>query len=242
MTSPDSSPLLRNVQIYDRILYDRINAGEFEIMLPAAEELARILRKSDLLDGRGRRALDFSCGEGRNSEFLCRIGYAVDATEVTESAIAAARRRFEQNHVKAKATLVDVFQPEPRLPFADASFDLVVAWQCLQWVGARENFAFHLSEFARTMKPGAHMVLTMPTPRHRFRHDSIRCGEDQYRLEGQRRIGGTVYAPDLSVLEALLASARFRVVRKMGYSCWDDFDWTQERPHDDYNLLVQLAT
>jgi len=55
------------------------------------------------------RAIDVGCGLGDNAEFLAELGYSVTAFDLSESAIAWARRRFPESSVSyAAADLFDL--------------------------------------------------------------------------------------------------------------------------------------
>jgi SAM-dependent methyltransferase len=93
-------------------------------------------------DGAGRTALDVGARAGVQTQWLRERGYTVtpiDFDPVTEECLK-----------------VDANQ---RLPFDDASFDLV--W-CSEVIEHLENPAFSLSELRRVTKPGGLLLLTTP--------------------------------------------------------------------------------
>jgi len=235
---PDPSELKKNAEIFSNICYSNINNGSFDVILPPAEELSRMLRRCGLLSGHGKKALDFSCGEGRNAEYLFRLGYDVKATEVSQEAMMAATRRFEEHAVNIDLHLIDTFN-EVILPFNDATFDLIVAWQCLQWLGSKKHFTACLREFHRVLKDNGGIILTMPTDRHRYKRVAIERGESEFQLVDNRRTGGIIYAPNFFTLKKILEEQGFAIDRKMGFAFWDDdFDWSEDLPQSDYNLYV----
>ena len=61
------------------------------------------------IDGRGKLALKVGCGLGDDAEELARRGYVVVAFDISESAIAIAKRRFVNSSVKYE--VVDLFDP-----------------------------------------------------------------------------------------------------------------------------------
>jgi SAM-dependent methyltransferase len=71
----------------------------------------------ELLPPPGRATLDLGCGEGRVGAELRRLGHDVIGVDASETMVALASERHEA--LVADAT---------RLPFEDASFDLVVAY------------------------------------------------------------------------------------------------------------------
>ena len=90
-----------------------------------------------------KRALDIGCGEGRFCRMLRRQSVDVVGLDPTPALLAAARARDTKGvYVEAVAE---------RLPFCDASFDLVVSYLSLIDI-ADINAA--IPEMARVLKPG----------------------------------------------------------------------------------------
>ncbi len=56
----------------------------------------------------GRKALDIACGEGRNSIFLARHGFAVTGLDISAAGIAKARARMAEEGVTADFRVVDL--------------------------------------------------------------------------------------------------------------------------------------
>ena len=93
---------------------------------------------------RGARVLDAGCGTGRNLVEFGGIG-----VDPSPDAVAAARARG-----------VEVVQaPVEALPFADASFDLLLATDVLEHV---EDDGAALRELRRVAAPGALLLVTVP--------------------------------------------------------------------------------
>jgi SAM-dependent methyltransferase len=95
------------------------------------------------------RALDIGCGGGGNTAVLSDLGWSVTGLEysVAGAGIAASRGL---DVVRADAT---------RLPFADASFDLVMStdvWEHIEDDGAVA------SETARVLRPGGRALVAVP--------------------------------------------------------------------------------
>jgi 2-polyprenyl-3-methyl-5-hydroxy-6-metoxy-1,4-benzoquinol methylase len=70
----------------------------------------------------GRRALDIACGEGRNSLFLARQGFAVYGVDIAETALERARNRIGAAGLSAEFQNVDLDTWQPT-----ASYDLIMA-------------------------------------------------------------------------------------------------------------------
>lgn len=101
----------------------------------------------------GREVLDVGCGHGRLCAALCRRGARMSAIDPEASAIAAARAaapgaRVEQAGAEA-------------MPFADESFDAVVALNSLHHVPGKHLEAA-LAGMARVARAGAPVVIVEP--------------------------------------------------------------------------------
>jgi SAM-dependent methyltransferase len=94
----------------------------------------------------GKRALDLGAGRGELSRRLATRGYEVTAVERYTAQFAA------------PVTLVEA-DIDRRLPFDDASFDVVMAIEVLEHL---ENPRAFLREIARVLRPGAMAVVSTP--------------------------------------------------------------------------------
>lgn len=97
---------------------------------------------------RFERALDVGCGEGRFCRMLRARGIPVVGIDPTEALLAAARSRDPAGDYQiARAE---------RLPFADASFDLVVSYLTLIDI---PDFRKGLAEMARVLAPNGILLI-----------------------------------------------------------------------------------
>jgi SAM-dependent methyltransferase len=111
----------------------------------------------------GGRALEVGCGYGRNLVALARI----DARLVVGSDPSAhqlQRARAERIAALEKSDPpVALVRQEPfRLPFRDASVDLVVLWQVLEHLIGPEAKPRVLAECVRVLRPGGHLLVETP--------------------------------------------------------------------------------
>lgn len=97
--------------------------------------------------------LDIGCGTGAMSEVLTKWGRTVSA-DFSELALRFSRKRGLKHLVGADAM---------RLPFADASFDVVVAMDVLEHL---PDDRAAMCEFHRILKPGGRVVATVPAYAH----------------------------------------------------------------------------
>ena len=105
----------------------------------------------------GKRVLDVACGEGYGSALLARTAREVTGVDVAPAAIAHARKEYAG---LANARFAEASCTE--LPFADASFDLVVSFETLEHITGQERF---LDEIARVLAPGGVLLLSSPDKR-----------------------------------------------------------------------------
>ena len=72
----------------------------------------------------GARVLEIGCGMGLHTELMTRAGARVTAIDLSPTSVEATRRRLELRGLSAEVKQADA----ERLPFDDASFDLVWSW------------------------------------------------------------------------------------------------------------------
>lgn len=99
------------------------------------------------LDPRGLRVLDVGCGGGLLAEEFARLGCRVTGIDPSEPSIATARAHASEAGL-AIAYQVGVGE---RLPFADASFDLVLCCDVLEHVSDVDSV---IAQAARVLAPG----------------------------------------------------------------------------------------
>ena len=114
--------------------------------------------RSDLfefLPAPGRATLDFGCGEGRLARDLAEHGHAVTGVDVSATLIEAAREAHPQPG--GDYQVADC----ARTPFADGSYDLVIAYNSLMDI---DDMPGAVREAARLLEPGGRLVVSILHP------------------------------------------------------------------------------
>lgn len=111
----------------------------------------------------GLRVLDAGCGMGRHSFEALRRGAHVVAADLDGRALrevaAMAAAMHEEGQVPAGASFQAVRADVLRLPFADGTFDRVIASETLEHIPADSTA---IAELHRVLAPGGRAVVTVP--------------------------------------------------------------------------------
>jgi SAM-dependent methyltransferase len=128
------------------------------------------------------RALDLGCGPGRNALHLAAAGFAVDALDLSATAIAWARERAAAAGVEVDWRVADAFTAD--LP---GPYDLVVDSGCFHHVPPHRRVAY-LQLLQRVLAPGGLLCLTCFTT-----EGGVGVPDVEMYREG-RRTGGIGYS------------------------------------------------
>jgi SAM-dependent methyltransferase len=105
-------------------------------------------------DVAGRRVLEIGCGVGEFTRLLAERGATVTGADISRVAVDQARREVAA-FPSATALVADICA----LPFASASFDLVVS---LETIEHSPDPRSALAELVRVTKPGGRLIVSCP--------------------------------------------------------------------------------
>lgn len=126
----------------------------------APDPLALSVAEARFASG-ARKALDVGAGVGRHALALARLGYDVVALDASAAGLEQIAQAASADGLKVGTHhgMMD------RLPFDEASFDLLVSWNVI-YHGDRDVVARTLAGFRRVLKPGGTLVFTMLSKRN----------------------------------------------------------------------------
>ncbi|MCK9538721.1 class I SAM-dependent methyltransferase [Dokdonella sp.] len=102
----------------------------------------------------GRRVLDAACGEGYGAAMLAAVASEVTGVDIDPATVEHARSRYAGvPHLRYEQG------DAARLPFSDASFDLVVSFETLEHLAAQEAL---VAGFARVLADDGLLIISSP--------------------------------------------------------------------------------
>jgi SAM-dependent methyltransferase len=165
---------------------------------PALEAM-RFLKRIARIVPHGRM-LDVGCGEGRHAIAAAKMGFKVSGIDFEPLAIERARR-----FARAKGTRGIDFRRASvfRLPFAEASFDVVLDFGCLHHQ-RKSDWAAYRASILRVLAPGGFFVLCVFSPKFELFRGSRRAwhiAQGAYRRRFTRTELRTLFGADFEILE-----------------------------------------
>ena len=145
-----------------------------------------------LVPAAGQGALEVGCGEGRVTRDLIARGHRVTAVDISQTLIGLAR--------DADRTSTYLLADGATLPFGDATFDLVVAYNSLMDV---DDVPGVVREISRVLAPGGRLCVCITHPLADAGRFTARGADASFVIEGsylgQRPYDGTFERDGLSV-------------------------------------------
>ncbi len=116
----------------------------------------RVFERAKDLYVPGARLLDFGCGWGTNTIVFAKIGYRVDAFDISPKNIATtndlARRYGLSDRIETRVSTAE------SLPYDDGAFDAVIGVDILHHV----DIAASITEVRRILRPGGYAIFREP--------------------------------------------------------------------------------
>lgn len=109
--------------------------------------------------------LDLGCGTGFGTKMLADEARSVVGVDVSDEAVAFSAARYGGDGDENLSFVQIGSLPETRMPFDDASFDVVTCFQVIEHIHGVDRF---LQEIARVLRPGGVMVMATPDRRWRL--------------------------------------------------------------------------
>jgi SAM-dependent methyltransferase len=129
---------------------ERLIPGQVDVDL-LNEHLARYTFAVRL--ARGKRVLDAGCGAGYGSAELSQVACQVTGVDVAADAVEFARAHYQAGNLAFEQASVTA------LPYPDASFDLIVAFEVIEHL---EDWRGFLAGARRVLAPSGQLIVSTP--------------------------------------------------------------------------------
>jgi len=130
------------------------------------------------------RVLDYGCGSGENLLHLARRGFSVAGVDISQSAVSLVRDRARRAGLDCDVRVVRGLP----VPFPDASFDAVIAWQVLDY-NDRKGLAMAVEELQRVLRPGGVALYAMVAPGDVAEREGVPLGDGLYEIRDGAQAG-----------------------------------------------------
>ncbi|MCF6254810.1 MAG: class I SAM-dependent methyltransferase [Gammaproteobacteria bacterium] len=133
------------------------------------------------------RVLDYGCGSGENLLHLARREFQMTGADISDSALETTRLRLQEADLNAELSLIN----GATLPFEDASFDVIVAWQVLTY-NDWNSLPVILAELDRVLCPGGIFIATMSAPGDFMEQNGKPLHNGLYELQSRGQEGALI--------------------------------------------------
>ena len=117
----------------------------------------------------GDKVLDVAFGDGRNTVFLCDQVLDVSCIEITQGIVNQTSDRLNKLGYSPDLRV----GRNSRIPFKDNYFDYILGCHCCYYCDDSEAFSDNLKEYARVMKKGAYLVVSVASRSSYIFNDAV---------------------------------------------------------------------
>lgn len=177
----------------------------------------------------GSRVLDLGAGIGRHALAFARMGHRVTAFDASETSVATVRQVSQREGFALDTVLGSM----SALPFADGSFDHVLAWNVI-YHGDETVVRSTLAEVARILRPGGTLMATMLSAR--------RLPVEQAKAKGHEVSAGTwIFEGEGDKIHPHYFCTAHRLTELLaGFELWSLRDQQHEKPGSwHWHLLAE---
>ncbi len=162
------------------------------------DTIARLVPKKNV-----KRVLDAGTAHGWLAEKLAVRGFDVDGLDLGMDSIRRAAKRLDSRGIPVRFVRGDVY----RLPYREKAFDAVIASEIIEHLD-RPGEA--LAEFARVIRPGGYLILSLPW-RERIEYTlCIHCNQ-------KTPVNAHLFSFDEKIVSGLVREAGFVPERIFGF-------------------------
>lgn len=128
---------------------------------------------------RGKRLLDFGCGQGAALNYFRQKGLDVFGVDISETDLQVCKSKMPEI-----AENILCIEPKPKLDdrWFGAEFDLIVSIQTLYYL-SRSDFDLRIKNLYQQLKPGGYIYVSMMGTKHWFYNHATACNDGLHKIE-----------------------------------------------------------
>lgn len=108
---------------------------------------------------KNKKICDVGCGDGRDIPLLNNLGFNVYGVEITNEIVEKIKSNLEK--VGIKDVVLKVGEND-NIPFPSEYFEYLLSWNACYYMQNKRDFSKNVEEFARVLKPGGYLILSIP--------------------------------------------------------------------------------
>lgn len=132
----------------------------------------------------GKKIIDVGCGDVGNLLFLETLGLKLYGIEIDQKMVNQVNELLEERGVNADIR----FGSNESLPYEDGLFDILLSWNAAYYMGALRDFSKNVAEFARVLKSGGHLIMSVPKTTHQI-FNGAKIIDDEFAMIQVDRLG-----------------------------------------------------